>query len=50
MKYVLKETNEVCMIIETYTDLFGQEMVRVRTESGEEFSVSKSDVSFFLQD
>jgi hypothetical protein len=50
MKYVLKETNEVCMIIETYTDLFGQEMVRVRTESGEEFSVLKNDISFFLQD
>jgi len=50
MKYVLKETREVCMLIETYVDLFGEEMARVRTESGQEFSVPKADLSFFLQD
>jgi hypothetical protein len=50
MKYVLKETKEVCVILETYVDLFGQEMVRIRTESGQEFAVAKENVSYFLQD
>lgn len=50
MKYVLKETKETCVIIETYTDLFGQDMVKIRTESGQEFAVAKEELSFFLQD
>jgi hypothetical protein len=50
MKYVLKETKESCIILETYTDLFGQEMVRIKTESGQEFAVGKEDLSLFLQD
>jgi hypothetical protein len=50
MKYVIKETKESCVILETYTDLFGEEMVRVRTDSGMELAVPKQDLTFFLQD
>lgn len=50
MKYVIKETRESCIILETYTDLFGEEMARVKTESGIELSIPKENLSFFLQD
>jgi hypothetical protein len=50
MKYVIKETKETCVILETFTDLFGNEMVKIRTESGQIMEVAKNDVVQFLQD
>jgi hypothetical protein len=50
MKYVIKETKETCVILETFTDLFGNEMVRIRTDSGQILEVAKSEVVQFLQD
>jgi hypothetical protein len=50
MKFVIKETKETCVILETYTDLFGNEMVKIRTDSGQIMEVAKSDVVQFLQD
>lgn len=50
MKYVLKETNETCVIIESFTDLFGTEMVKIKTESGQLMDVAKEDLVHFLQD
>jgi hypothetical protein len=50
MKFVIKETKETCVILETFTDLFGNEMVRIRTDSGQIMEVAKSDVVQFLQD
>ena len=49
-KYILKETKETCVIVESYIDLFGQDMVKIRTESGQEFSVERDDLMHFLQD
>ena len=49
-KYVLKETKETCVIVETFTDLFGNEMIKVKTDSGQLLEVAKSDVVQFLQD
>lgn len=49
-KYVLKETKETCVIVESFTDLFGKEMVKIRTDSGQILEVAKSDVVQFLQD
>ena len=50
MKYVIKETKETCVILETFTDLFGNEMVRIRTDSGQIMEIAKSEVVQFLQD
>jgi hypothetical protein len=50
MKFVIKETKETCVILETYTDLFGNEMVKIRTDSGQIMEVAKKDVVQFLQD
>jgi hypothetical protein len=50
MKFVIKETKETCVILETFTDLFGNEMVKIRTDSGQIMEVAKSDVVQFLQD
>jgi hypothetical protein len=50
MKYVLKETKETCVIVEEFTDLFGNEMVKIKTQSGQVMDVAKEDISFFLQD
>jgi hypothetical protein len=50
MKFVIKETKETCVILETYTDLFGNEMVKIRTDSGQILEVAKKDVVQFLQD
>jgi hypothetical protein len=50
MKFVIKETKETCVILETFTDLFGNEMVQIRTDSGQIMEVAKSDVVQFLQD
>ena len=50
MKFVIKETKETCVILETYTDLFGNEMVKIRTDSGQIMEVAKSEVVQFLQD
>ena len=49
-KYVLKETKETCVIVESFTDLFGNEMIKVKTDSGQLLEVAKSDVVQFLQD
>jgi hypothetical protein len=49
-KYVLKETKETCKIMEYYFDLFGEEMYRIKTESGEIREVKVSEVCQFLQD
>ena len=49
-KFVIKETKETCVILETFTDLFGNEMVKVKTESGQITDVSKQDIVNFLQD
>lgn len=49
-KFVIKETKETCVILETFTDLFGNEMVKVKTESGQITEVSKQDIVNFLQD
>jgi hypothetical protein len=50
MKFVIKETKETCVILETYTDLFGNEMVKIRTDSGQIMEVAKKEVVQFLQD
>lgn len=50
MKYVLKETKETCVIVEEFTDLFGNDMVKIKTQSGQIMDVAKEDVSLFLQD
>lgn len=50
MKYVLKETKETCVIVEEFTDLFGNDMVKIKTQSGQIMDVAKEDISFFLQD
>ena len=50
MKYVLKETKETCVIVEEFTDLFGNDMVKIKTQSGQVMDVAKEDVSLFLQD
>lgn len=49
-KYILKETKETCVIVETYTDLFGEEVVKIKTESGQIMEVGKEDLVHFLQD
>lgn len=49
-KYVLKETKETCVIVEQYEDLFGNEMVKIKTESGQLMDVAKEDLVHFLQD
>jgi hypothetical protein len=49
-KYVIKETKETCVILETFTDLFGNEMVKIKTESGQIMEVTNSDIVQFLQD
>jgi hypothetical protein len=49
-KYVLKETKETCVIVESFKDLFGKEMVKIRTESGQIMEVAKEDIVHFLQD
>jgi hypothetical protein len=49
-KYILKETKETCVIVETFTDLFGNEMIKIKTDSGQLLEVAKSDVVQFLQD
>ena len=49
-KYVLKETKEMCVILETYTDIFGVEMVKIQTTSEEILEVAASDIVQFLQD
>lgn len=49
-KYVIKETKETCVIIESFIDLFGNDMVKIRTESGQIMEVAKSDIVQFLQD
>ena len=50
MKYVLTETKETCVIVETFTDLFGDEMCKIQTESGQRMDVAKEDLLYFLQD
>ena len=50
MKYVLKETKETCVIVEEFKDLFGNEMVKIKTQSGQLMDVAKEDLTFFLQD
>ena len=50
MKYVLKETKETCVIVEHFEDLFGTEMVKIRTESGQIMDVAREDLVHFLQD
>jgi hypothetical protein len=50
MKHVLKETKETCVIVETFTDLFGTEMCKIRTESGQVMDVAKDELVYFLQD
>jgi hypothetical protein len=50
MKYVLKETKETCVIVEEFTDLFGNEMIKIKTQSGQVMDVAKEDISLFLQD
>jgi vacuolar-type H+-ATPase subunit B/Vma2 len=50
MKYVLKETKETCVVVEEFTDLFGNEMVKIKTQSGQLMDVAKEDISLFLQD
>lgn len=50
MKYVLKETKETCVIVEEFTDLFGNKMVKIRTQSGQTMDVAKEEISLFLQD
>jgi len=50
MKYVLKETKETCVIVEYFEDLFGNEMVKIRTESGQLMDVAREDLVHFLQD
>ena len=47
MKFVIKETKETCVILETYTDLFGNEMVKIRTDSGQIMEVAKKEVVQF---
>lgn len=49
-KFILKETKETCVIVEEYEDLFGETMVRIKTESGQIMSVAKDDLVHFLQD
>lgn len=49
-KFVIKETKETCVILETFTDLFGNEMVKVKTESGQITEVAKEEIVNFLQD
>lgn len=49
-KYVLKETKETCVIVESFKDLFGNEMVKIKTESGQIMEVAKEDILHFLQD
>jgi hypothetical protein len=49
-KFVIKETKETCVIVESYTDLFGMEMVKIKTESGQIMEVAKEDLVHFLQD
>ena len=50
MKYVLKETKETCVIVESFEDLFGTEMVKIKTESGQLMDVAKEDLVHFLQE
>jgi len=50
MKFVLKETRETCTIVEEYTDLFGNKLVKIRTESGQTMDVAKDELVYFLQD
>jgi hypothetical protein len=49
-KYILKETKETCVIVESFEDLFGTEMVKIKTESGQLMDVAKEDLVHFLQD
>lgn len=49
-KYVLKETKETCVIVETYQDLFGEEMALIRTSNGDELSVPRDNLVHFLQE
>jgi len=49
-KYVLKETKETCVIVESFTDLFGNDMVKIKTESGQCMDVAKEDLVHFLQE
>jgi len=49
-KYVLKETKETCVIVESFVDLFGNDMVKIKTESGQLMDVAKEDLVHFLQD
>jgi len=49
-KFVIKETRETCVIVESYIDLFGKEMVKVKTDSGQIMEVAKEEVVYFLQD
>lgn len=49
-KYVLRETKETCVIVESFKDLFGNDWVKVKTESGQIIEVAKEDIVNFLQD
>jgi hypothetical protein len=49
-KYVIKETKETCVILETFKNLFGEDMCRVKTESGQISEVPKEEIVNFLQD
>ena len=49
-KFILKETMENCVILEHYTDLFGNRIVRVKTDSGQIMEVRSEDVVQFLRD
>jgi hypothetical protein len=49
-KYVLKETKEMCVIMESYTDLYGVDMLKIKTDAEEILEVLASDVVQFLQD
>jgi len=49
-KFILKETMENCVILEHYTDLFGNNMVKIKTQSGQILEVRSDDVIQFLQD
>ena len=50
MKYVIKETKETCVVIENYEDLFGNQMCKIRTESGQILEVAQDELVQFLQD
>ena len=49
-KYILKETKESCEIVERFKGLFGNDMCKIKTDSGMIMEVEVSDLIQFLQD